>query len=630
MVKKVLVSRFTMMLALLLVLGLFAACTAVQPPVVQEPAEVQEEAAAEEAVEAEAGQSAEEAAPAAEAETEAAAEGDEAYMTIYGERLPEDAAPYDMQIYKVPCDITGNHITFDFVVSVYQRFCTDEGKLNDLFQDSLVDLDENFNVIPASAESWEVSEDGLTWTFHIKPGLEWSDGTPVTANDWEATFQYAASPDHAWDFAWFYAGVIKNWDEVIAGELEPAELGVKAADDLTLQITTVNPWPALPAMMEFGFTLQKKALEEYGPLYNSKVETSVSSGPFILVSLEPGKRIELAPNPTYKGFRKPLLKQVIGEYRDLNTQFVGFQNHEIDYNNYAWLTPADFEIILSDPVLKANYLRHYGDFRTDYLLFDTFNPPFNDLNVRKAFARAVDREAIAKNVYGEVKAMPAYSFLMPGYPASDTEGELRDLQAYDCEQAKQHLSDAGYPGGEGFPTLELWLRNEGVALQAVYQAVAASIQECLGVTIEVSNKDQKVYMDALNAKPTQLQIGGISYGMDFLDPSNMLGIWVSTGRHSWKNDEFDALIKEASSLTSDPQKRLEMFQEAERILVDDVGGIFIAHRWQGDLFQPYVSGDFRKPDAQGIAAWHWGNDHNWGSLYITKDVLNYNTFRTQN
>lgn len=615
MTTRIVANRLIMMIALLLAAWLVAACvTTVPPQAVEQPA-AQEEAVVEEEAEAQA--------PA----VEAAPEDEQAYMTIYGERLPEDAAPYDMQIYKVPCDITGNQITFDFMVSVYQRFCNDEGKISDLFQDALVDLDENFNVIPASAESWEVSEDGLTWTFHIKPGLEWSDGTPVTAYDWEATFQYAASPEHAWDFAWFYAGVIKNWDEVIAGEVAPTELGVKAADDLTLQITTVNPWPALPAMMEFSFNLQKKALEEHGPLYNSKVETSVSSGPFILVALEPGKRIELAPNPNYKGYRQPLVKQVIGEYRDLNTQFVGFQNHEIDYNQYMWLTPADFEIILADPALKDNYLRHYGDFRTDYLLFDTFNPPFNDINVRKAFAKAVDREAIVKSVYGEVKAMPAHSFLMPGYPASDTEGALKDLQTYDCEQAKQHLSDAGYPNGEGFPKLEMWLRNEGVALQAVYQAVAASIQQCLGVTIEVSNKDFKVYMDALNAKPTQLQFGGVSYGMDFLDPSNMLGIWVSTGRHSWKNDEFDALIQEASSLTGDPQKRLEMFQQAERILVDDVGGIFIAHRWQGDLFQPYVSGDFRKPDAQGIAAWHWGNDHNWGSLYITKDVVNYNTFR---
>jgi peptide/nickel transport system substrate-binding protein/oligopeptide transport system substrate-binding protein len=558
------------------------------------------------------------------AEEEPAAEGDEAYMTIYGERLPEGAAPYDMQVFTEGCDITANHITFDFQVSVYQRFCG-----SDLFQDQLVNLDKDFNTIPASAESWEVSEDGLTWTFHIKPGLQWSDGTPLTAHDWVATYQLIATPEHAWDFAWFYAGVLKNWDEIIAGELDPTELGVTAVDDLTLQFTTVEPWPALPAMMQFSFVLQKAALEEHGPLYNSSVETSVSAGPFMLEVLEPGERIELVANPMYKGFRPPRLQRIIVRYQDMSTAFVSYQNREIDRVTYERLSPADFEIIQSDPELSANYLRHFGDFRTDYLLFDTYNPPFNDLNVRKAFNYAVDRESIVQNVYGEIKALPAHSFLMPGYPASDVDEALLEYQTYDCDKAKEYLAEAGFPEGEGFPPLELWLRNEGPALQAVFQAVAASIQQCLGVQIEVSNQDGKVYMDALNAKPTQLQFGAVSYGMDFLDPSNLLGIWLSTGRHSWKNDEFDNLVKEASSLTGDPELREQMFRDAEKILVDDVGGIFIDHRWQGDLFQPYIQGDgIREPDSQGIAAWHWGNDWVWGNLYISEEVEEYETYRT--
>jgi peptide/nickel transport system substrate-binding protein/oligopeptide transport system substrate-binding protein len=331
----------------------------------------------------------------------------------------------------------------------------------------------------------------------------------------------------------------------------------------------------------------------------------------------------------YKGFRKPRLQRLIGRYQDMSTAFVSFQNREIDRVTYERLSPADFEIIQSDPELSSNYLRHFGDFRTDYLLFDTYNPPFDDLNVRKAFAYAIDREAIVKNVYGEIKALPAHSFLMPGYPASDVDGELEDLQTYDCDRAKEYLAEAGYPEGEGFPPLEMWLRNEGPALQAVFQAVAASIQQCLGVQIEVSNKDGKVYMDSLNAKPTQLQFGAVSYGMDFLDPSNMLGIWLSTGRHSWKNDEFDNLVKEASSMTGDPALREQMFKDAEKILVDDVGGIFLDHRWQGDLFQPYIQGDgIREPDSQGIAAWHWGNDWVWSNIYISEEVEEFETYRT--
>lgn len=606
--------RYLLVSLLVLLTLLFAACSGQSAPA-EAPAEAP--AAEEPAEEAEA--PAEEAeAPAEEAEAtdapaeEAAAGGN---VTIYGEELPADARPYEEQVYRIACSNTANQVTFDFSVSVYQRYCG-----SDLFQDQLVNLDKDFNVIPASAESWEVSEDGLTWTFHLKEGLQWSDGTPLTAHDYVATFQYEADPEHAWDFAWFYAGVLKNWNEIIAGELPVEELGVVAVDDLTLQITTEVPWPPLPAMMQFSFVLQKNALETHGPYYNSDPATSVSAGPFMLETFDPGNEIVLVANPHYKGFRQPRLNRVVITYMNMATAFAAFQNDEVHQLGYEWLTPADFELVLNDPVLSENYLRHYGDFRTDYLLFDTFNPPFDNLDVRKAFAHAVDRESIVTNVYGELKAMPAYAMLMPGFPASDTEGELQQYQVYDCELAQQHLADAGYPNGEGFPALEMWLRGEGPAMQAVYGAAAASISECLNIQIEVSNQDNKVYMDALNARPTQLTFGAVSYGMDFLDPSNLLGIWLSSGRHSWLNEEFDRLVTEASSMVGDPEAREQMFKDAERILVEDVGGVFIAHRWQGDLFQPYVQGEgFREPDSQGIAAWHWGNDWVWGDVYLTAE-----------
>ncbi|NJN67852.1 MAG: peptide ABC transporter substrate-binding protein [Chloroflexaceae bacterium] len=559
---------------------------------------------------------------------DAAEEPAPVYTTIYGERLPDDAAPYHLQTYKVACDISRNQTIFDFAVSVYERICLEEGKLNDLFQDQLVTFDKDFNVIPASAERWEVSADGLTWTFFLRPGLVWSDGTPLTAYDWEATYRMIANPDYKWDFGWFYSGVLKNWDAVMGRTLPPEELGVRAVDDLTLEFTTETPQPAFPSMMQNSYVLQKKALETYGPNYNSRVETSVSSGPFLLTVYEPLVRIEMVANPTYQGYRKPRLQRLIGEYRDMDTAFLAFRNHEIDYISHLFLLPEDYEVIEQDPILKDNYLQHYGEFRTDYLFFDTYNPPFNDVRVRKAFAHAIDRETIVRDVFGEIRAMPAYGMLMPGFPGSDTTGTMRPYQQYDCEQAKGYLADAGYPGGAGFPALTMLQRNEPETLTAVYRATAASIQQCLGVPIEVATKDYTVFMDWLNATPTQIPFGVVSYGMDYLDPSNLLGVWVSTGRHAWRNETYDALVREANSLTGDPQRRLEMFRQAEQILVDDVGGIFLTHRWSGDLIPPYLVGDgFRQPDAQGTAGWHWGNDWAIGSIYVSKDVENYATYR---
>ena len=177
------------------------------------------------------------------------------------------------------------------------------------------------------------------------------------------------------------------------------------------------------------------------------------------------------------------------------------------------------------PGAEANYLRHFGDFRTDYLLFDTFNPPFNDLNVRKAFAHAVDREAIVKNVMTEIKGMPAYSFLMPGFPASDTEGALKEFQSTTATRPSNTWPTPVSPTARASPR-----RNCGCATKARHvrrlPGGGGLDLDCLNVDIQVSNKDYKVYMDALNAKPTEVTFGAISYGMDYLDPSNMLGIWV--------------------------------------------------------------------------------------------------------
>ncbi|PJF24718.1 MAG: peptide ABC transporter substrate-binding protein, partial [Phototrophicales bacterium] len=160
-------------------------------------------------------------------------------------------------------------------------------------------------------------------------------------------------------------------------------------------------------------------------------------------------------------------------------------------------------------------------------------------------------------------------------------------------------------------------------------ASAASISSCLGVEITVNNMEFSAYMSALLARPTTLQFGAVSYGMDYLDPSNMLGVWVSTGRHSWRNEAFDNLVREANVFVGDPAERIAMYQQAERILVEDVGGIFLLHRIQGDLFQPYVAGECFRPDNQGVGALHWGNDWCWGSFYITNEVMNYPTYRTR-
>lgn len=554
----------------------------------------------------------------------------DANVDIYGRTLPEDAAPYEMQIWQEMCRADSTQTNFMAAVTVYQRIC--QPGTSDLFADQLVNLDENLGLIPAAAESWEPSEDGLTWTFHLRPGQVWSDGTPLTANDWVATWRWMATPENAYDFVWMWQGIIANWSEAVSGDVPPEEIGMEAIDDNTLAITTAVPAPYLPATMFFWPPLQAKSLEELGPNYVNDPATSVSSGPYILTEFVPGDHIVVEANPTYNGFRKPYLREIRGLYGDkLNGSFLAFEDHSIDRVGYEFLSAADFEVITTDPALLEHYLPNPGDFRTDYLLMDTYTPPFDSRDVRLAFAKALDRESIVANVINASfqLAVPAYSFLAPGFPAWDVNGDFKSIQAYDCPAAQQLLADAGYPNGDGFPAVELKLRAESDFIATWFVAAAASISDCLNVEISVNNIAFATYMDSLLARPTGVQFGAVSYGMDYLDPANMLGVWVSSGRHSWRNAEFDQLVTEAGSFVGDPAERFAMYQAAERILVEDVGGIFLDHRIQGDLFQPYIAGDCFRPNAQGVSAWQWGNDWCWSSIYVTQDVADYDTFRTR-
>ncbi len=565
------------------------------------------------------------AAPAAEAPAAdaPAAETGAPVTNSLGKELPADAAPLAEQVLVYPYSGWRTFTTIDFFEAVYQR----ADALSDLLSDSLVRLDKNFQANPGAATEWAVDDSGLVWTFKLDPNLMWNDGTPVTADDYVATFRYGADPTHAWDFSWYYAGVIKNWTQAVAGEVPVEEIGVRAVDANTLEFTTETPAPYLPAMLVYSTPLQKRALEEHGGLYNSDPATSVSAGPYKLVEWTKDVRLVYEINPDYKGTNIPYIEKLIVTNIGQPAQLLpAYEANEIDF---VWgsgtFSPADLEIIENDPALSEQYHPHYGDFRTYYFFFDDSQAPFNDLKVRQAFALALDRGAIVDNIVKR-QGIPAYSFLMPGFPDANSEA-FADTYPLDVERAQQLLAEAGFPGGEGFPKLTLALRAEGPTPVAVAQAYAAALNETLGIEVEVQNQEFKTFMDALNAEPTGIQFGLISYGMDYLDASNMLGVFKSGGRHSWSNADFDALYTEASSFTGDPAERTQKFQDAEKILVEDVGGIFVYHQTPGDLIKPYLKGPALEPDANGVAAWHWPGFSSFSDLlsgvYISSDVSEY-------
>jgi ABC-type transport system substrate-binding protein len=533
-----------------------------------------------------------------------------ANVNAFGVTLPADAAPAAQQFLRLQAD-EGKVI--NFAESVYNRTAYD-----DWLNTPLVRINKNFEIVPAGAESWEGSADGTVWTYHLDKKLMWSDGNPVTADDYVFTFQYQADPKHAWDFTWFWSP-IKNWDDAVAGKVPVTDIGVKAVDDYTLQFTTSLAAPYFPAQALYARPLSHKAFVKSGEFYDNNPATAVSSSPWILTEWTKGKQMVFTPNLKYTGKDKPFLEKVIITFGPAAKDFVSYQANEVDMA--ANFTPADIALISADPQLSKEYHPNFGDFRTDYLSFDTYHAPFNDLKVRQAFAQAIDRASIINNIVHK-QGIAAYSFLMPGFPDSSSTTLAKDTaNQFDPAAAKKLLADAGFADGKGFPKLTLELRNENDLNKSVANAIAGMLKDNLGVQVEVSNiADAKVFMADLNAHKTQFYM--ISYGFDYLDASNMLGVWLSKGRHAWKNDQFDKLVNDATSFTGAPADRSKMFMDAEKILVDDVGGIFLIHRTPGNIYRPYVKGSELEPDKTGVAAWHWPAPEDISTLPLTLYIAN--------
>jgi ABC-type transport system substrate-binding protein len=568
------------------------------------------------------------AAPAAAAPTAAPAEP-AAGGIMNGVTLPADAAPPEYQTFVGYFDITADFTSPNFMETVYKQ--GGFGSIVNITGEPLVRLNKDFGVEPAAALKWSSNPEGTVWTFELDPNLVWSDGTPLTADDYVATFRYCADPKHAWDFAWYYSapGEIKNWDAVVAGKMPLDQLGVRADGPNKLIVESATPAPFLPAKLFYSEALQKAALEKAGSgLYTSDPATAVSSGPFILKEWKKGERLVYEANPTYKGSNKPLIQKVISIGAKVETMFAGYQAGEVDYLEGSVLQTADNEIIAADPDLTAQVHPVAGDFRTDYLFFDCQTPPFNDIKVRQAFGHIVDRDTIIKSIITPTQGIPAYSFLMPGFPAANSEG-LKEIQSYDPAKAKALLAEAGFPDGKGFPKLTLWLRQEAQLRQAMAQAIAATIKQELGIEVEVANQEFKTFMDAINAKPTQIQFGMVSYGIDFLDPSNMLGVWLGTGRHNWQNATYDTMVNDAAALIGDDAKRTQMFQEAEKLLVTEAPGVFIYHRTRADLIKPYFVGEFLQPNKANSAGLQWPGfsafSNAMSTLYMNSEVTKART-----
>ncbi|MET0435930.1 MAG: peptide ABC transporter substrate-binding protein [Devosia sp.] len=478
----------------------------------------------------------------------------------------------------------------DYMKTVYDR-----GTGSELLQIPIATFDKEFELTPMAAESWTQSEDGLTWTFKLRPGLVWSDGEPLTAEDFVFALQRAATSGY--DFAWYwdFAGGIKGWKEVTEGTADVSTLGLKAVDDVTIEVTTVAPKPYLPSVTSLWYPVPKHKVDELGDDWALDVATIVSSGPFEIESWEKSNNsVVLTKSDTYTGPWSPLIDRLELD-PTLNAPEVGLPAFLAGDADYSFLNTGQV------PVATARYpdgIRKNAVFATSYISYDLDAAPFNDVNVRRAFYYAVDRAELTSTVLKDI-AIPAGSILPPGYPGYNP--DIAAEAVFDPEKAKQFLADAGFPNGEGFPEVEIWYREEGgyngAIVPAMAQYLQAEFKEVLGISLNIRALPGPEWMDGLRGKKNNIFIAPYEY--DYLDPSNFYGIFYNGGRHGYFIPEYDEIIAKADS-ESDWDTRYKLYAEAEQLMIDQGLIVPLVHPVTIAVVSDQLTGDGVAPNSLGF------------------------------
>lgn len=514
----------------------------------------------------------------------------------WGITLPADALPLDQQIRIIGTGEIGTTAAswgaYGHSMESMYNHAYEPGAV----QEILTSLDADNNVRPIGCESFEMSEDGMYWDFKLRQNLVFSDGAPLTANDWVFTLRRSLS--NGYDFGWFFYD-IKNAAEVTEGGMDPEQLGIEAIDDYTLRIHTSAPCPHLPALGVWFEVAPAQAYAQYGDNWSLEPEHYIASGPYTLSEFERGISYRFDPNTTYNGVLCPYFESIRGELQPSGLPaYIAGDIYEYAVNQE---TPAgEISMVNSNPILRAESHPQPGK-NTDYIGFNTLGGEFEPLNnkdVRLALCKAIDKETLVAEI-GRGFASPAWGILPQGFPGYAGD-QLKALEPniFDVEAAKALLANAGYSEGAGFPKFELWMRAPGPSGLALCQAIQAQWKDHLGIEVELRPADFDAFTEkAFGEKTAAMYFVG--YELDYYDPSTFLGVFrTDGGRHPHLDPEYDAFYLQAVS-NLDPVVRAEGLVEAEKLLVDSAAYMFVWNPFGTTLWPCNLSGWMLEPNADG-------------------------------
>jgi oligopeptide transport system substrate-binding protein len=464
---------------------------------------------------------------------------------------------------------------------------TDQNIITVLFE-GLTAIDERTSrPVAAAAVRWETSADGLTWIFHLRPDLRWSNGEPLTADDFVQAWRRELSPALAAETAYLLYAV-KNAEAFNTGKIsEAAALGFAAPDTRTVTIVLERPTPYLAVLtaLPAWFPVNPRVLARHGATTQrgtawTRPGNLVGNGPFTLEEWTPNARLAVVKSPTYwDAARTRLARVVFFPIESADVEERAFRAGQLHLTNnlptakIAAYRESEPEKLRLDPLLSTVFLR-----------FNVAKPPLDHPKVRRALSLAIDRDAISRSVLSG--ARPPADHLVPDDCAGYTS---RAHVPTDFAAARRLLAEAGFAGGQGMPAFEVQVRNDEFQPK-VLEVIQAGWQRELGVRITIAPLEQKTWIQ--NQQSLNYTISGSSWVGDFVDPVTFLDLFSSANGNNWtnwSNANYDRWIADAAR-TTDGGQRYELFQQAEALLLEEAPIAPIFFGAQTYLIRPSVKG----------------------------------------
>ncbi len=451
--------------------------------------------------------------------------------------------------------------------------------------EGLTRLDAHDQPAPGTAERWEISPDGLQYRFYLRPDAQWSNGEPVTAQDFEFAWKRALSPEAASENAYMLFP-IKNAQAYNNKQATADQVGVTALSDHILEVTLEKPTAYFASLVAFHafYPVNQQAVTAAPDNWAISAATLISNGPFTLTNWVHNGKVEFAKNNDYWDHSAVKLTKMSWPIIDSQaTRLLLVENKQVD----MMVEPP---IVEQDRLNQAGLLQIAPYLGIYYYVFNTKQAPFDNPKIRKAFALAINREMLIKNVVKGGK-QPAYAWVAPGLinPATgqDFRQEGGNYAVEDASLAKKLLTEAGYPQGSNLPPITI-LFNTGEMHKAIAEAIQEMWKQNLGVNVQLMNQESKVFLESRTQG--EFQIARASWIGDYADPMTFMDVFHDAENDAkYDNPAYNALVEQAQA-TLDQRVRMQAMHDAEKILFDDGVIIPIYYTTQPFIAQPYVKG----------------------------------------